>query len=187
MNIRWSKILAEGAPLLQNDKTDEVSVNSLNKSFPSRWYIPHKTILPPKFSWSPMARVKPVLGISCYSIGRLEQQRGAIHQHQKPVLRGGVHCSGDQSEEIQADNKKLGHVQKQPTNPSKSAQLFKTQRKCKTSFVHREQRSTLGTGSLSIPPPPPLDGCPVRGTKHGTTKEELVSRNIQEVAQEGGI
>ena len=37
------------------------------------------------------------------------------------------------------------------------------------------------------PPPPPLDGCPVRGTKHGTTKEELVSRNIQEVAQEGGI
>ena len=185
MNIRWSKILAEGAPLLQNDKTDEVSV-SLNKSFSSRWYIPHETILPPKFSWSPMARVKPVLGISCYSLSRLEQQRGAIHQHQKPVLRGGVHCSGGQSEEIQADNKKLGHVQKQPTNPSKSAQLFKTQRKCKTSFVHREQRSTLGTGSLSIPPPP-LDGCPVRGTKHGTTKEELESRNIQEVAQEGGI
>ena len=136
-----------------------------------------------------MARVKPVLGISCYSISRLEQQRGAIHQHQKPVLRGGVHCSGDQSEQIQADNKKLGHVQKQPTNPSKSAQLFKTQRKCKTSFAHREQRSTLGTGSLSITPspPPPLDGFPVRGTKHGTTKEELVSRNIQEVAQEGGI
>ena len=51
----------------------------------------------------------------------------------------------------------------------------------------REENSLEMRPSTHSTPPPPLDGCPVRGTKHGTTKEELVSRNIQEVAQEGGI
>lgn len=60
---------------------------------------------------------------------------------------------------------------------------------CKTSCAYRTR-----TGSLSPPPPPPpisppppSDGCPARGTKQGTTKEEPVSKETKRLPQKQSI